>query len=453
MNLRFMTTKSRLFGTILLILCFGEIWAQPQVAQNNELLDKIIASVDGQIILQSELDREYQYYEAQGGPKVANLKCKILEGLLINKMLLAKAEIEGETASKEEINRAFTYRMQHFINQAGSEERLEQYSGKPIESFKAELRKFLKEQLTIDKMRNKITDDMIITPAEVKKYFQEFSTNELPYYATVVEVRQIVRYPKIGQHDKTAILERLQALKARIQAGEDFAQLAKQYSEDAGSATGGGEVGFWRIGELAPAYEAAALALQPNELSEPIETQFGFHLIQLIDRQKDRYNSRHILLKATISKSAIQEAQVELDSIRTVILEKKLSFEKAAIEYSEDKDTAYQGGLLTNGSQEVKVSIEALPSDIFFIVEKLQPGEISAVNEFATTAGKQAIRIVYLKERIPAHQANLQQDYDKIYQMALNTKKELALSKWFKEVKDETTLNIDPAYQGCDILK
>jgi peptidyl-prolyl cis-trans isomerase SurA len=448
-----MTTKSRLFGTILLLLCFGEIGAQPQNTPANKLLDKIVASVDGQIILQSELDREYEYYEAQGGPKVANLKCKILEGLLINKMLLARAELEGEVASKEEINRVFAYRMQNFINQAGSEEKLEQYAGKPIQSFKEELRKFLKEQLTIDKMRHKITDDMIITPAEVKKYFQEASANELPYYPTAVEVRQIVRYPKIGQHDKTAILERLQALKVRIQAGEDFGQLAKQYSEDAGSAGSGGEVGFWRIGELAPAYEAAALALQPNELSEPIETQFGFHLIQLIDRQKDRYNSRHILLKATISKPAIQEAEVELDSIRTVILEKKISFEKAAIEYSEDPITAYRGGLLTNESQEVKISIEALSSDIFFMVEKLQPGEISAVSEFNAPTGKQAIRIVYLKERIPAHQANLQQDYDQIYQMALNAKKELALSKWFKEVKDEATLNIDPAYQGCGMLK
>ncbi len=442
--------SAKLVGTLIWILGAYTVYGQNP---GNKLLDKIIATIDDQILLESDLEKEYQYYQAHGRPEVANLKCKILEGLLINKMLLARAETEKINVLKEEVERMLAYKMQVFLSQAGSQERLEQYTGKPIAVFKEELRNAVKEQLTVEKMRNKIVDGITITLAEVKKYFQELPDNELPYYATAVEVRQIVRYPTISQQDKLILIERLRALRDRIQAGEDFGQLARQYSEDPGSASEGGELGFWRIGELVPAYEAAALALKPGEISQPVETPFGFHLIQLIERQKDRYQTRHILLKTTVSSSAMQEAQAYLDSIRTQILEKKITFEKAAITYSEDKATSSQGGLITDESQETKVSIESLPSDVFFIVEKLQPGEISRVAEWTSPTGKRAVRMVYLKSKIPAHQANFQQDYDKIYQLALEDKKAQALTQWFKRVKEDTTIKVDPAYQACPIFQ
>jgi peptidyl-prolyl cis-trans isomerase SurA len=275
----------------------------------------------------------------------------------------------------------------------------------------------------------------------------------LPYYPTEVEVRQIVRFPKLEQQDKAAIIERLQTLKARIQAGESFVELAKQYSEDGGSANNGGELGFWRIGELTPAYEAAILSSKPGDIVGPIETPFGFHLIQLLERQTDRYNSRHILLKSHKSKAAIEAEITYLQGIRAGIIEKQMTFEKAALLYSEDAETRYQGGLLNRSAQGNKTPLGALPPDVFLIIDRLQPGEISAVNEFNTTTGEQAIRILYLKQRIPGHQANLQQDYEKIYQMALDNKKDLALKQWFKNIKEETNLQIDPAYQNCSILQ
>jgi peptidyl-prolyl cis-trans isomerase SurA len=455
MNIQFMTILNRFLVIIAWLL--GANFMQAE-AQELQLLDKIIATVNEQILLQSELDQSYQYYQAQrrdtSNDSVLDIKYKIFESLLMNKILLAKAKIEGKTASLEEIDRAFKHRMQYFINQAGSEELLKNYIEQPLQNFQEELRKSIKEELTIEKMRNKIVGEIRVSPAEVRTYFENLPEQELPYYDTQVEVCQIVRFPKPSEQDKAAILEKLQTWKHCIQAGEPFEKFARQYSQDAGSASNGGELGFWRIGELTPAYEAAVLASKPGDIIGPIATPLGFHLIQLLNLQEDRYNSRHILLKPVVSKAAIEAEIAYLNTIRTNILEKKLSFEKAAIVYSEDKHTAQQGGALTAyGSQDIKITLAALPSDIGLIVDRLQPGEISRVELYNTSLGEQAMRIVYLKRKIPAHRANLQEDYNTIYQMALNKKKELALNEWFRNTKDEMTLRIDPAYEKYNFFK
>lgn len=445
-----MSTKRIASAIMLSVSLASGALAQPQPGT---LVDKIIARVDDQIILQSELENELELYKAQQGPQVPELKCQILADMLVNKMLLARAQVEGVTVEKAAIEDSFNRKMQEFLSQAGSEAIIEQYTGKPIRAFKEELRKLIKEQLVINQMRKKIVDDLSIAPAEAQAFFDKLPTDSLPYYPAEVEVRQIVRYPALSQQDKGAIIERLQALKARIQAGEQFEQLAKQYSEDPGSASSGGELGFWRLGELAPAYEAAALALKPGEIADPIETPFGFHLIQLIERQKDRYNSRHILLKPSASVPDLQEAIAHLDSIRTSILEKHTTFEKAAAEYSEDPATAQQGGLLTGGDGGVSMPIDALPPEVFFTIDKLVPGAISEPVTLTTAIGKPAVRILYLKEKVPPHQANLQQDYEKIYQMALDAKRSTVLQEWVQSIKASASIDIAPEYQHGMLLK
>lgn len=445
-----MSTKRIASAIMLSVSLATGALAQPQ---QGTLVDKIIARVDDQIILQSELDNELELYKAQQGPQVPDLKCQILAGMLVNKMLLARAQVEGVTVEKAAIEDRFSRKMQEFLHQAGSEAIIEQYTGKPIRAFKEELRKLIKEQLVINQMHKKIVDDLSITPAEVQAFFDKLPTDSLPYYPAEVEVRQIVRYPSLSQQDKAAIIERLQAFKARIQVGEQFEQLAKQYSEDPGSASSGGELGFWRLGELALAYEAAALALKPGEISDPVETQAGFHLIQLIERQKDRYNTRHILIKPSASAPDLQEAIAHLDSIRTSILEKHTTFEKAAQEYSEDVATAQQGGLLTGGDGGVSMPIDALPPEVFFTIDKLVPGAISEPVTLTTAIGKQAVRILYLKEKVPPHQANLQQDYEKIYQMALEAKRSTVLQEWVQSIKASVSIDIAPEYQHCMLLQ
>jgi len=446
-----MGIRRYLWGTILLLGLGSRSLGQPELGT---LVDKIIARVDDQVILQSDVEKEFQLYQAQGGEApVPGLKCQILEGILINKLLLARALAKGIAIKKAEVESYLNREMQGILSRVGSEAMLERYTGKSIQTFKEELRGLIKERLAIERMRDKIINDISITPTEVQAFFDKLPNDSLPYYSAEVEVRQIVRYPVLSQQDKASIIERLQALKARLQAGEKFEELARQYSEDPGSASSGGELGFWKLGELVPAYEKAALALEPGEISDPVETQFGFHLIQLIERQKDRYNSRHILIKSSASKPDLQGAMAYLDSMRNEVLAGHTTFERAAKECSEDIATAQQGGLLTGTYGGLRIPIDDLPSEVFFIVDKLAPGAISEPIVFTTAIGKQAVRIVYLKEKIPPHQANLQQDYEKIYQMALNAKKATALNEWFRDVKATAIIKVDPAYQDCAILE
>lgn len=445
-----MNIKHSILRAILTVLLTSNISAQPKQGM---LIDKIIASVDDQIVLQSELEREYQLYQAQGGAKVPNLKCQILAEMLIHKLLLARAKIEDISIRKEEIEDHCNYKMKELLNQVGSEAVLEQYTGKSIQTFKDEIRKLIREQLTIDKMQNKIINDISVTPTEVKAFFTKLPTDSLPYYASEVEVRQIVRYPTLEQQDKTTIIKRLEALKARMQAGEQFEQLAKQYSADSGSASSGGELGFWKLGELAPEYEATALALQPGEVSDPVETQFGFHLIQLIARDRDRYNSRHILIKPDTTTLDLEEPKTYLNQLRTAILSGDSTFEKAAQEYSEDPLTAPKGGLLTDGSGGVRMAIDDLSPDVFFTIEHLIPGTISEPVEFTTLDSQQAIRILLLKDKVAPHQANLEQDYEKLEQMALNAKKATALQEWFSSTKASASIDVAPEYQHCTLLQ
>ncbi|MEL7065212.1 MAG: peptidylprolyl isomerase, partial [Bacteroidota bacterium] len=261
------------------------------------LVDKIIAHVDNQIILQSELEAAYEQYLLQGGEKVSDLKCRILESLVLNKLLLAKAQQEKVIVSNEEIDHGLNSRIQYLVSQLGSTAAIEKYWGKSIREIKQKFREKIKEQLRIDKMRSQVIRKVSVTPQEVKAFFESLPSNEHPYYSAEVEVRQIVRYPRVSPQEEDALMEQLKALKARIKNGESFETLAQTYSQDPGSAPQGGELGFWRLGELAPPYEKAALALQPGQVSEPVATPFGLHLIQLIAREKDRYNSRHILLR------------------------------------------------------------------------------------------------------------------------------------------------------------
>jgi peptidyl-prolyl cis-trans isomerase SurA len=248
-------------------------------------------------------------------------------------------------------------------------------------------------------------------------------------------------------------MTQLKALKVRLQNGEDFEVLAQEYSQDPGSALQGGDLGFWRLGELDPAYEAAALVLQPGEVSDPVATQFGCHLIQLIVREKDRYNSRHILFKYTPDVLEIEAAKTELAQLRDAILAGEITFEQAAIKSSEDPLTAPSGGLLTGGDAGAKILIDDLPSDVYFAIEQLAPGAISDPMLFTAADGRAAVRIIFLEEKIAPHQINLAQDYAKIQQLLIDKRRTTELQKWFECVKASASIHVAPEYQNWELFK
>lgn len=441
----FLRQRRLLFYFILLLSPF---------AASAQVIDKIIAKVDNEIVLKSELELGYIQMLSSGQTDAkGDMKCKILESLIVNKLLVAKAEIDSVVVEKSMVDDQLDRRMQYFIEQIGSEKKLEEYYGKTINSLKDDLRKQVKEQMLVQKMQDNITSKVKVTPSDVKKFYNSIPVDSLPYFSTEVEVGQIVKLPLIDKEQKTSARRQLESIKEKILAGADFCAFAKEYSEDPGSAPACGELGFFKKGNLVPEYEAAAYKLKPGELSVIIESEYGFHLIQLIERRANEINTRHILIKPKSSDNDLMNAYNFLDSLRTAILDDSITFEKAAKKYSEDKATKDNGGLFMDEQMGVsKISMEHLDPGIFFIVDTMKLGTLSKPVPLKMSDGVEAMRIIFYKSKTAPHQANLVEDYQKIYKSALNEKKNRVMSEWFDKTKGEVFIDIDKDYSQCQML-
>lgn len=433
---------------------------------NAQVVDRIIAKVDNYILLESELEAAYvQYKSSIEGAEPADLKCKVFETLLINKVLVAKAEIDSVVIDKAQIDSELDRRMQYFIRQIGSQEKLEEYYQKSVEELKQDLRPQIKEQLITEKMQSIITEKVKVSPGEVKKFYSELPKDSLPFFSTEYEIGQIVKNAMVSKDQKLEAKKKLVEIRQRILNGEDFCKLASEYSEDFGSAKECGDLGFFNMGELVPPYEAAALKLkkpvydangtivEQPQLSEIVESQFGFHIIQLLDRKGNSYRSRHILIKAVSSKKDVSVSSQFLDSIRLEILKGTISFEKAAKEYSDDRQTSGSGGFFVDPTTgDSRVLTENLEPGIFFTVDTMKVNTITRPLAVQGEDGSDAVRIIYFKSMTPPHQANLKDDYQKIYKAALEEKKNNAINEWFDKTKSEVFIDINSDYAGCKLL-
>lgn len=429
------------------------VFAYAQTNSKAVEIDRIIAKVDNQIVLKSEVDLAVLQQVSMGSVESQELRCQTLENLIVNKVLLAKAEIDSVTVEDKVIEDQLSRRMSYFVQQIGSEKKLEEYYNKSIDQLKSDLRRQVKEQMIAQKYQEKITGKVRATPREIKNYFNDIPKDSLPFFSKEVVVGQIVKVATIDKTQKNLTRQKLEGFRQKILAGEDFCAYTK-YSEDVASAKNCGTLGFFKRGELVPEYEAASFALKPNEISEVIESQFGFHLIQMIERRGNEYNTRHILLKPSSSSIDVSSSVNFLDSLRSVLQKDSISFSKAAKLFSDDKTTKENGGLFTDQeSGSVRIAMEKLEPGVFFVVDTLKVGGISAPIPFTNEEGKQAVKIIYLREMIPAHIANLSDDYQKITEAANSKKKADAVDKWFAKAKNEVFINIDPEYQNCQILK
>jgi len=423
-------------------------------AQSEPLvIDKIIAKVDNYIVLKSHLEKAYLDYLSRGEFRSGDAKCQILEQLVVNKMLLAKAEIDSVEVADAEVQSNLSRRMEYMISQVGSREEIEKYYKKSLDQIQAELFDDIKEQMTTQRMQEEITSDLKVSPAEVKKFFNQIPRDSLPFFSTEVTVGQIVRNAKPGKKQKDEVKQLMYELRGRILKGESFASLARQYSEDPGSAARGGELPFFKRGELAPEFEATAMTMKEGELSMPVETQFGFHLIELQEKRGNTFKSRHILISPKPSSEDFLRAEEFLDSLRTAIQNDSLTFMEAAKDYSDDQETSSNGGFFVDDTEAMRVSVEQLDPNIFFTLDTMETGTISKPMEFQLPDGSRAYRILYYKNRIPPHQANLKDDYQKIAAAALNDKRNRILSNWFEEARDKVYIEIDPEYDNCNLLE
>ncbi|MDX5347453.1 MAG: peptidylprolyl isomerase [Hymenobacteraceae bacterium] len=439
-------------AVVLSVLAIASASAQP--TSSRKVVDGIIVKVDNQIVLRSELEFAAAQMQAGGQVITPADKCQILQSMVINKMMLAKAERDSVVVSDDMVKSELDRRMAYFIAQIGSEERLEQYFGKSIKQLKDDLSKQVRDQLVMQKMQDNIVGKVTVTPREIRRYFNEIPKDSLPYFSTEVQIGQIVKLAQVSRSQKSAAREKLEAIRKRVVAGEDFQKLAKQYSEDVASAQDGGELGFFKKKELVPEYEAAALRLSPGELSPVVESQFGFHLIQMIERRGDEFNTRHILIKPASAQTDMNATAATLDSIRTLVLNDSMSFEKAAKTFSDDKITQSSGGIITNqNTGSTYIPLDKLDPGIFFTIDTMKVGGITPPLPYRTEDGKEAMRVIYLKSKTPPHQANLKDDYQKIAAAALNEKKNEAMEAWFEKNKNSFYIDIDPDYQNCNLLQ
>ena len=364
--------------------------------------------------------------------------------------MLAKAEIDSVVVEEDRVTSELDRRLQYFVDNYG-EENIEQQFGKTIDEFREELRDDIRNQLVVQQMQQTITQDIEVSPAEVKKFFNAIPQDSLPFYSSEVAVGQIVKRPIVNKDQKSIARTKLEEIRARIVNGEDFGTLAKEYSQDPGSGAQGGELGFVTRGQFVPEFEAVALKMQPGDMSEPVESDFGFHLIQLIERRGNRYNSRHILIKPAASSLDIKAAEDFLDSLRTQILADSLPFAKAAKDNSDDRETAGSGGFFTTPDGSNRVSTENLDPVVFFTIDTMQVGDITRPLVYRTPDGEPAARILYVKSKSKPHQANLRNDYQKIYNAALQEKRTRILNQWFEDARKQVYVNIDPEYSHCDV--
>jgi peptidyl-prolyl cis-trans isomerase SurA len=421
-------------------------------AQEEKIIDQVVAIVGQNIILESDIENQYYQYRMQSGAISggSSIRCQMLESLLFQKLLLNQAEIDSIVISDIQIQQTMDQKLRYFIAQLGSRERFEEYYGKSIEQFKVDFWDEVETQEKVSQAQQTIVANVSVSPSEVRSFFRNIPTDSIPLVNSIVEIGELVKLPPISLEQKLLIKDRLRGLRERVLEGESFATLAILYSEDPGSAKKGGELGFYGRGELYKEFEAVAFKLDKGEVSEIVETQAGFHIIQLIERKGEYVNVRHILLKTKVSGVDLARAKASLDSISDLISKDSINWDEAVLKYS-DGESKNGGGLLINpqtGTTGFEVS--ALDPQVSFVIDKLQIREVSQPVMMETEDGREAYRLLYLKKRTLPHRANLQEDYNQVQGWALVDKQGDVFKEWVDKKAGKTYIKIDEKYRDCE---
>jgi len=438
----------KIFTTVFLIL----IIAFSTFAQDTIMVDKIVARVGDDIILQSDIEQQYVQMLAQRMVTDKNSKCNILENLLFHKLLINQAEIDSIYVTDNEVEGEVSMRVDMFVEQAGGISELENYLGKTIYEIKDGLMDMMKEQLRAQKVQMSLSEGIKITPSEVTEFYNNLNKDSLPIVDENIELQVITIKPKITKEQEQLTIDKMNRWKSQIENGEKhFESLALVYSNDQSSAGNGGQLPFMARGELVPEYSAAAFKLKKGELSEIVKTDFGFHLIRLDERKGERIKTSHILITPKTSGIAKQNANKKLDSLLKMIKIDSISFEEAALKYSDDENTSKNGGLYFNpNTGSAKLPISSLPKEINSKTSILKIGEISEVIETTDDLGNVTYNIYKIKARTNSHIASVSSDFELIHNMALEKKKAQAVEDWITEKLKTTYIHIDPKYKKCN---
>ena len=418
-------------------------------------IDKIEAIIGSEILLTSDIENQYNQFLSQGIINTGDVRCDIIKDLLFQNLLVHHAKIDstfdvGVDDVAQEVNKRITY----FEGQLGSLDKVEEYFKRSIESIKEELSFVVKEQFFSQKMQGSIINDIKITPNEVKTYLRSLNIDEIPTVETQLELSQLVVLPKITQDEKNTIKSKLNNFRKRIYDGEDFKVLAALYSDDFVSANNGGELGFMSRGELVPEFERASFKLNNNEVSEVVESTFGFHIIQMIERRGEQINVRHILIKPKFSSTSLKNAKDDITKIKLDIDSNIISFDAAVKNFSDD-NSKNNGGLIINPSTgSSQFTFEQLDPSIRYLVEKMNIGDLTPPSLTKSNDGAQAAyRVIRLNNKIESHKANVSDDFDKLKEYALVNKKQIVIDKWVSDKIPSTYIELSEDLSECSCYK
>lgn len=425
--------------------------------QAQDKIDGIVAIVGENIILRSDIEVEYQQLKDNlPGVSSDSAFCFILNKLLTEKLLLHKAQTDSAEIGDDRVEAELDKRIRFYLQKFGNEKTMEEYLGKSVAQLKQEYRDKVKNQMRIQDMQQTILREVKVSPTDIRKYFEKIPKDSLPNYSAEVEVGTIVRFPKVTTDEEMYAWQQISEIRERIVNKEKgFESMALLYSQDPMSAIKGGELGYFGRNEMVPEFEAAAFKLKPDSISKIIKSKFGYHILKLIDRKGERINVRHILIKPKTNEEDLEAARVYLDSLRNLILSDSVKFEFAAKKYNDDDDMMKAaGGFFTDQmTGSTKVPVEDLEKDLYFAIEKLKPGEISEPMLYTSQDRTQGYRIVFLKSYSHPHVANLTDDYQKIQQAALESKKQEALDEWVKKYRKTAYIRVNAEWQQCSGIR
>lgn len=435
---------------ILLTVFAVGLWL-PLSAQNGTLVDGVAAVVGKNIVKYSDIERSYAQMRVRSGAGDAfKNRCAILENLILSQLLVHKGEVDSVEVSDDDVKQYLDYYLKADLRQYGSKEALREATGFTYDELKEQYERMIRNNLLSRRVEYQITENVKVTPAEVTTFFNSLPADSLPMMPERYELSEIVIEPAISEEERDRVRTELAGLRERVLKGEKFSMLATLYSQDPGSAKKGGELGFFSRGEMVGEFESAAFALKPGEVSPIIETQFGFHIIQLIERRGNTVNARHILIVPKVSSADLLKARMKLDSLATEIRGGHISFEDAARQYSTAKN-AKQGGTVTNPNDgSGRFTADELKERYFNVgLNGMDAGQISNAMSMKTEENRDAYRIVRLNKKHPAHKANLTDDYDNIYNAALVDAKQKYMREWARRQAKSTYIKLADEYCNC----
>ena len=445
--------------TLISYLISGNFAIAQSPSPTSGVVDEIVWIVGDEAILLSDVEAQYRAMQSQGQRINGDPYCVIPEQIAIQKLFLNQARLDSVFVTEAEVFSNVEQRINVWINSIGSKEKVEEYFNSTISQLREELSSTVRDQLTVEAMQRKLVGSIKVSPADVRRFYANYSTDSIPYIPVQVEVQLIRVDPIIPQQEIDDIKARLREYTDRINNGEaEFSTLAILYSEDPGSARKGGELGFFSRADMLPEFTNVAFSLNdPKKVSKIVETEFGYHIIQLVEKRGDRINCRHILLRPRVSNEELNQMIARMDTLRRDILDNKVTFEEAAQYVSQDKETRNNKGLMVNmsetGVSTTKVQMDQLPQEIANIVDKMEVGEISEpFTMIDQKRGKEVVAMVKLKARIPGHKANVSNDFQILKGIVENHKRNELIDNWIRQKQKETYIRIKDGWDDCDFM-